>query len=377
MMQLRKFFENPKKAFCFFCFAMIILLAAYRSVNGFFYGGGYQWQETRQTANMAEEVSLSELYGADYEIYPFGVNDSTAAVFCTESIGDTMKEEKSFLRKIVLYSMKSGENIQEILLDHRYFGCSICDYEGGTDILFYTQNRLGQNCLLWFRWEKQKNQMTQILEKTIEDSFSDYTLVAEGRSAALISYSAEKNELQSISEKETRPFLKLVGNEIVNLQVESNGTDILVMEKLAEKAQFRIYRNGRSFRSRPLAENEDCYSMHLLKNGALLYLQIKDAEINEKRLVWWPYQGNEITISTGMLYRGISDHQDTVLWNEFSQSGAKLHRVYMDGRKCIHEVLDLEPDYAALPQITLYDRKNRTANIFLNDFQKMGIIPLS
>ena len=27
--------------------------------------------------------------------------------------------------------------------------------------------------------------------------------------------------------------------------------------------------------------------------------------------------------------------------------------------------------------LTLYDRKNRTANIFLNDFQKMGIIPLS
>ena len=326
---------------------------------------------------MAEEVSLSELYGADYEIYPFGVNDSTAAVFCTESIGDTMKEEKSFLRKIVLYSMKSGENIQEILLDHRYFGCSICEYEGGTDILFYTQNRLEQNCLLWFRWEKQKNQITQILEKTIENSFSDYTLIAEGKSAALISYSAEKNELQSISGKETRPFLKLVGNEIVDLQVESNGKDILVMEKLAEKAQFRIYRNGRSFRSRPLAENEDCYSMHLLKNGALLYLQIKDAEISEKRLVWWPYQGDEITISTGMLYRGISDHQDTALWNEFSQSGAKLHRVYIDGKKCIHEVLDLEPDYAALPQITLYDRKNRTANIFLDDFQKMGIIPLS
>lgn len=377
MMQLRKFFENPKKAFCFSCFAIIILFAAYRSVNGFFYDGGYQWQETRQTANMAEEVSLSELYGADYEVYPFGVNDSTAAVFCTESIGDTMKEEKSFLRKIVLYSMESGENIQEILLDHRYFGCSICDYEGGTDILFYTQNRLGQNCLLWFRWDKQKNQMTQILEKTIEDSYSDYTLIAEGKSAALISYSAEKNELQSISEEGARPFLKLVGNEIVDLQVESNGTDILVMEKLAEKAQFRIYRNGRSFRSRPLAENEDCYSMHLLKNGALLYLQIEDAEISEKRLVWWPYQGDEVTISTGMLYRGISDHQDTVLWNEFSQSGAKLHRVSIDGKKCIHEVLDLEPDYAALPQITLYDRKNRTANIFLNDFQKMGIIPLS
>lgn len=377
MMQLRKFFETPKKAFCFFCFAIIVLFAAYRSVNGFFYGGGYQWQETRQTANMAEEVSLSELYGENYEIYPFGVNDSTAAVFCTESIGDTMKEAKSFLRKIVLYSMESGENIQEILLDHRYFGCSICDYEGGTDILFYTQNRLGQNCLLWFRWDKQKNQMIQILDKTIEDSFSDYTLIAEGRSAALISYSAEKNELQSISEEEARPFLKLVGNEIMDLQVESNGTDILVMEKLAEKAQFRIYRNGRSFRSRPLAENEDCYSMHLLKNGALLYLQIKDAEVSEKRLVWWPYQGDEVTISTGMLYRGISDHQDTVLWNEFSQSGASLHRVYMDGRKCIHEVLDLEPDYAALPQITLYDRKSRTANIFLNDFQKMGIIPLS
>ena len=389
MMQLHKIFENPKKAFCFFCFAIIILFAAYRSVNGFFYGGGYQWQETRQTANMAEEVSLSELYGADYEIYPFGVNDSTAAVFCTESIGDTMKEEKSFLRKIVLYSMKSGENIQEILLDHRYFSCSICDYEGGTDILFYTQNRLGQNCLLWFRWDKQKNQMTQILEKTIEDPFSDYTLIAEGKSAALISYSAEKNELQSISEEGARPFLKLVGNEIVDLQVESNGTDILVMEKLAEKAQFRIYRNGRSFRSRPLAENEDCYSMHLLKNGALLYLQIEDAEISGKRLVWWPYQGNEativwwpyqgdeVTISTGMLYRGISDHQDTALWNEFSQSGAKLHRVYMDGKKCIHEVLDLEADYAALPQITLYDRKSRTANIFLNDVQKMGIIPLS
>ena len=389
MMQLRKFFENPKKAFCFFCFAIIILLAAYRSVNDFFYGGGYQWQENRQTANMADEVSLSELYGADYEIYPFGVNDSTAAVFCTESIGDTMKEEKSFLRKIVLYSMKSGENIQEILLDHRYFSCSICDYEGGTDILFYTQNRLGQNCLLWFRWDKQKNQMTQILEKTIEDSFSDYTLIAEGKSAALISYSAEKNELQSISEQEARPFLKLVGNEIVDLQVESNGTDILVMEKLAEKAQLRIYRNRRSFRSRPLAENEDCYSMHLLKNGALLYLQIEDAEISEKRLVWWPYQGNEATIvwwpyqgdeatiSTGMLYRGISDHQDTALWNEFSQSGARLHRVSIEGKKCIHEVLDLEPDYAALPQITLYDRKNRTANIFLNDFQKMGIVPLS
>ena len=111
MMQLHKIFENPKKAFCFFCFAIIILFAAYRSVNGFFYGGGYQWQETRQTANMAEEVSLSELYGADYEIYPFGINDSTAAVFCTESIGDTMKEEKSFLRKIVLYSMESGKNI--------------------------------------------------------------------------------------------------------------------------------------------------------------------------------------------------------------------------------------------------------------------------
>ena len=163
----------------------------------------------------------------------------------------------------------------------------------------------------------------------------------------------------------------------MDLRVESNGTDILVMEKLAEKTQFRIYRNGRSFRSRPLAENEDCYSMHLLKNGALLYLQIEDAGISEKRLVWWPYHGNEVTISTGMLYRGISDHQDTVLWNEFSQSGAKLHRVYIDGKKCIHEVLDLEPDYAALPQITLYDRKNRTANIFLNDFQKMGIIPLS
>ena len=109
MMQLHKIFENPKKAFCFFCFAIIILFAAYRSVNGFFYGGGYQWQETRQTANMAEEVSLSELYGADYEIYPFGVNDSTAAVFCTESIGDTMKAEKSFLRKIVLYSMENGK----------------------------------------------------------------------------------------------------------------------------------------------------------------------------------------------------------------------------------------------------------------------------
>ena len=389
MMQLRKFFENPKKAFCFFCFAIIILFAAYRSVNGFFYGGGYQWQETRQMANIAEEVSLSELYGADYEIYPFGVNDSTAAVFCTESIGDTMKEEKSFLRKIVLYSMKSGKNIQEILLDHRYFGCSICDYEEGTDILFYTRDRLEQNCLLWFRWDKQKNQMIQILEKTIENSFSDYTLIEEGESAALISYSAEKNELQSISEEEARPFLKLVGDEIVDLQVESNGTDILVMEKLAEKAQLRIYKNGRSFRSRPLAENEYCYSMHLLKNGALLYLQIEDAEISEKRLVWWPYQGNEATIvwwpyqgdeatiSTGMLYRGISDHQDTVLWNEFSQSGAKLHRVYIDGKKCIHEVLDLEPDYAALPQITLYDRKARTANIFLDDFQKMGMIPLS
>lgn len=389
MMQLRKFFENPKKAFCFFCFAIIILFAAYRSVNGFFYGGGYQWQETRQMANIAEEVSLSELYGADYEIYPFGINDSTAAVFCTESIGDTMKEEKSFLRKIVLYSMKSGKNIQEILLDHRYFGCSICDYEGGTDILFYTRDRLEQNCLLWFRWDKQKNQMIQILEKTIENSFSDYTLIEEGESAALISYSAEKNELQSISEEEARPFLKLVGDEITDLQVESNGTDILVMEKLAEKAQFHIYRNGRSFRSRPLAENEDCYSMHLLKNGALLYLQIEDVEISEKRLVWWPYQGNEATIvwwpyqgdeatiSTGMLYRGISDHQDTVLWNEFSQSGAKLHRVYIDGKKCIHEVLDLEPDYAALPQITLYDRKARTANIFLDDFQKMGMIPLS
>lgn len=377
MMQLRKFFENPKKAFCFFCFAIIILFAAYRSVNGFFYGGGYQWQETRQTANIADEVSLSELYGADYEIYPFGVNDSTAAVFCTESIGDTMKEEKSFLRKIVLYSRKSGKNIQEILLDHRYFGCSICDYEEGTDILFYTRDRLEQNCLLWFRWDKQKNQMTQILEKTIENPFSDYTLIAEEKSAALISYSAEKNELQSMSEKETRPFLKLVGNELMDLQVESNGTDILVMEKLAEKAQFRIYRNGRSFRSRPIAKNEDCYSMHLLKNGALLHLQIEDAEISEKRLVWWPYQGNEVTISTGMLYRGISDHQDTALWNEFSQSGASLHRVYIDGKKCIHEVLDLEPDYAALPQITLYDRKNRTANIFLDDFQKMGMIPLS
>ena len=345
MMQLHKFFENPKKAFCFFCFAIMILFAAYRSVNGFFYGGGYQWQETRQTANMAEEVSLSELYGENYEIYPFGINDSTAAVFCTESIGDTMQEEKSFLRKIVLYSMKSEKNIQEILLDHRYFGCSICDYEGGTDILFYTQNRLGQNCILWFRWDKQKNQMTQILDKTIENSFSDYTLIAEGKSAALISYSAEKNELQSISEEGARPFLKLVGNEIMDLQVE--------------KAQFRIYRNGRSFRSRPLAENEDCYSMHLLKNGALLYLQIEDAEISEKRLVWWPYQGDEVTISTGMLYRGISDHQNTALWNEFSQSGASLHRVYIDGKKCIHEVLDLEPDYAALPQITLYDRKNR------------------
>ena len=99
MMQLHKIFENPKKAFCFFCFAIIILFAAYRSVNGFFYGGGYQWQETRQTANMAEEVSLSELYGADYESYPFGINDSTAAVFCTESIGDTMKEEKTFCEK--------------------------------------------------------------------------------------------------------------------------------------------------------------------------------------------------------------------------------------------------------------------------------------
>ena len=377
MMQLHKIFENPKKAFCFFCFAIIILFAAYRSVNGFFYGGGYQWQETRQTANMAEEVSLSELYGADYEIYPFGINDSTAAVFCTESIGDTMQEEKSFLRKIVLYSMENGKNIQEILLDHRYFGCSICDYEEGTDILFYTRDRLEQNCLLWFRWDKQKNQMIQILDKTIENSFSDYTLIAEGKSAALISYSAEKNELQSISEEEARPFLKLVGNEIMDLQVESNGTDILVMEKLAEKAQFRIYRNGRSFRTRPLAENEDFYSMHLLKNGALLYLQIEDAEISEKRLVWWPYQGNEVTISTGMLYRGISDHQKTALWNEFSQSGAKLHRVYIEGKKCIHEVLDSEPDYAALPQITLYDRKSRTANIFLNDFQKMGMIPLS
>ena len=36
---------------------------------------------------------------------------------------------------------------------------------------------------------------------------------------------------------------------------------ILVMEKLAEKAQFRIYRNGRSFRTRPLAENEDFYRL--------------------------------------------------------------------------------------------------------------------
>ena len=150
--------------------------------------------------------------------------DSTAAVFCTESIGDTMQEEKSFLRKIVLYSMESGKNIQEILLDHRYFGCSICDYEEGTDILFYTRDRLEQNCLLWFRWDKQKNQMIQILDKTIENSFSDYTLIAEGKSAALISYSAEKNELQSISEEEARPFLKLVGNEIMDLQVESNGT---------------------------------------------------------------------------------------------------------------------------------------------------------
>lgn len=288
-----------------------------------------------------------------------------------------MQEEKSFLRKIVLYSMESGKNIQEILLDHRYFGCSICDYEGGTDILFYTRDRLEQNCLLWFRWDKQKNQMIQILDKTIENPFSDYTLIAEGKSAALISYSAEKNELQSISEEGARPFLKLVGNEIMDLQVESNGTDILVMEKLAEKAQFRIYRNGRSFRTRPLAENEYFYSMHLLKNGALLYLQIEDAETSEKRLVWWPYHGDEVTISTGMLYREISDHQKTALWNEFSQSGAKLHRVYIEGKKCIHEVLNLEPDYAALPQITLYDRKSRTANIFLNDFQKMGMIPLS
>ena len=66
--------------------------------------------------------------------------------------------------------------------------------------------------------------MIQILDKTIENSFSDYTLIAEGKSAALISYSAEKNELQSISEEGARPFLKLVGNEIMDLQVESNGT---------------------------------------------------------------------------------------------------------------------------------------------------------
>ena len=206
MMQLHKIFENPKKAFCLFCFAIIILFAAYRSVNGFFYGGGYQWQETRQTANMAEEVSLSELYGADYEIYPFGINDSTAAVFCTESIGDTMQEEKSFLRKIVLYSMENGKNIQEILLDHRYFGCSICDYEGGTDILFYTRDRLEQNCLLWFRWDKQKNQMIQILDKTIENPFSDYTLIAEGKSAALISYSAEKMNCRAFQRKARARF---------------------------------------------------------------------------------------------------------------------------------------------------------------------------
>ena len=48
--------------------------------------------------------------------------------------------------------------------------------------------------------------MIQILDKTIENPFSDYTLIAEGKSAALISYSAEKMNCRAFQRKALARF---------------------------------------------------------------------------------------------------------------------------------------------------------------------------
>ncbi len=339
-------------------------------------GQPYEWEQVSLTQSDAVEYDVPGLYQGREVVFPFGVRgDMTACFSCVpnENAYDT-----SCVESVFLYSVSQDALLQEIELGHRYLDCAIADHSESTDLLLFLQNDDLEYYLAWYRWDYSENLLKQVMEFPCpQEEFANWTLLKFADEPKLVFYDAEQNKLFCLSSQNERTEIAdLKGEELADLRLSSNGTELLLLEAFGEKARVCVYKNGERYRFRELAPNEDIYSVHLLQNGVLLNLQSQVQQHFEYRLVWWPFEGEESSLPVNALYRGVSNETDSVAFMEFAQQNAVLHRVTIQDGRCLMESLPLSADFSTLPQMLLMDDASGKAcsqacSLFVADSQKM------
>ena len=192
----------------------------------------------------------------------------------------------------------------------------------------------------------------------------------------LITDDENSNKILAVSgQNECVEVVDLENDELLDLNMDSNGKEILLLVKDQEKARVCVYKDGKCFRSRKLNPEEYIYSMHLLENGVLLNLQYQKADTVSNRLVWWPFEGEEVSVKVNELYRGVSNNHNSVAFMEFSGQNATMHRIVIQNKKCIMESIKLDQEFSSLPQMLLMEKTTDTCGILVASTQKMLRIP--
>lgn len=333
----------------------------------------YEWIQSSSSFQNSMEYNVQGLYGEKSDVYPFAFSEDLVASFSLNSYGIT--DMTNYVESIYLYSLSKNEIIQELKVEGRYLNCKTEEYDEGADLVLCIADNQNKEFLLWYRWEYSNNTLKLVMKKDCEN-VNNWTILQIQGESMLVTYDENSNKILAVSgQNECVEVVDLENDELLDLNMDSNGKEILLLVKDQEKARVCVYKDGKCFRSRKLNPEEYIYSMHLLENGVLLNLQYQKADTVSNRLVWWPFEGEEVSVKVNELYRGVSNNHDSVAFMEFSGQNATMHRIVIQNKKCIMESIKLDQQFSSLPQMLLMEKTTDTCGILVASTQKMLRIP--
>lgn len=229
-------------------------------------------------------------------------------------------------------------------------------HEAGFDFVLFFTDDAGEPFYKWYRWKTGQEAPEKIHEANYPYNWQPELLFHQGESC-IVSYNESTNQLMKTSaDGVARTLVSLQGKQLLDMNINSNGQELLLVVRTANTANFCVYRDGKLVAERELKENERLYAGFALDDGILLYLQDVSSQ-NEAtasvccNLVWWPFDGEESMCPYNVqLYRGVSNQTNQVIFQEFkSAEEVVLHTFRKQSDGIVIDKTILPEEFSSLP----------------------------
>ncbi len=282
-----------------------------------------------------------------------------------------------YLKSIGWYDLSLGKTIFTFEIDADLINWQAIKSSNGFDFTLFTKDQQNGHHYTWYHWEKEQPTPTKLREGNYTPEWPPQLLYYND-DICLFEYEQKQNEIFLVKANQKEVFSKISSQHyLLDMNLSTNGNEILILEATATETNFCILRNGNYIAQRQLASNEKPVFSYMLNDGALLYLQDLSLSTEEPtyKIVWWPLLGEERTFSSEInLSQGSSNQTDRVSFIEFKNSNeAVIHTFIKQNDSILIKNTALPKGFSSSPESIFVQPNENALYIFTQQSQAVLI----